>query len=61
LKDITRLLYQITTALKTLHDKNIIHRDLKLPNIFVTKDGNFKLGRVLFSGVIVTFFIIVFR
>jgi NIMA (never in mitosis gene a)-related kinase len=31
-------------GLKDLHKKYIIHRDLKLSNIFVTKNGTIKIG-----------------
>jgi serine/threonine protein kinase len=48
IKDIIRLSFQIATALRTLHERNIIHRDLKISNILVTKDGNFKLSLLLY-------------
>ena len=35
---------QILKGLKTLHDNNVIHRDLKSANIFITKNGILKLG-----------------
>ena len=35
---------QICLGLKHVHDKNIIHRDLKSHNIFLTKAGEVKLG-----------------
>ncbi len=38
---------QVATGLKQLHDRNIIHRDIKMENIFVsdmTTDATFKLG-----------------
>ena len=34
----------ITTALELCQRKNIIHRDIKPENIFISPDGNFKLG-----------------
>ena len=34
----------IAKALKICHENNIIHRDVKLNNIFVSRDGKFKLG-----------------
>ena len=35
---------QICLALKHLHDKKILHRDLKSQNIFMTENGMIKLG-----------------
>ena len=35
---------QICLAIKHIHDKKILHRDLKSQNIFVTKNGLIKLG-----------------
>jgi WNK lysine deficient protein kinase len=40
---IKKWLKQILSAIGFLHSKNIIHRDIKLPNIFL-KDGNSILG-----------------
>jgi len=36
--------FQITSALKHVHDNKILHRDLKPMNIFMTGDGVLKLG-----------------
>lgn len=36
--------FQIALALKHVHDKNILHRDLKTQNIFLTKASMVKLG-----------------
>nr|ANM86797.1 Nek1 [Stygiella incarcerata] len=36
--------YQIVRALDHIHRKNILHRDLKTQNIFLTKDNRVKLG-----------------
>lgn len=35
---------QICLAIKHIHDRKIIHRDIKTQNIFMTKDSRVKLG-----------------
>lgn len=35
---------QICLAMKHVHDRKILHRDLKNQNIFITKDNTIKLG-----------------
>jgi len=35
---------QMCCALKHVHDKKILHRDIKTPNVFLMKDGTIKLG-----------------
>ena len=42
--EIWKALVHMTLGLKTLHDKDIFHRDLKCANIFCTADGTYKLG-----------------
>lgn len=39
-------------GLKSLHDKKILHRDLKCANVFITGDGKFKLGDLNVSKVL---------
>jgi serine/threonine protein kinase len=31
-------------GVKYLHDRNILHRDLSINNVFLTKDGDVKIG-----------------
>lgn len=42
----------ILHGLKSLHDKKILHRDLKSANIFITEDGKYKLGDLNVSKVL---------
>ena len=42
--ELMRILVQICLALKHVHDQNILHRDLKSQNIFLTNKGIVKLG-----------------
>ncbi|XP_042225332.1 serine/threonine-protein kinase ppk1-like isoform X2 [Homarus americanus] len=53
---IIRWFIQITMALQYLHSHNILHRDLKTQNIFLTRSGLIKLGdfgiaRILGSSI----------
>ena len=43
-RDIWRIFIQLVKGLKSLHDLNIIHRDIKSSNIFLFSDGTAKLG-----------------
>ena len=43
-KDVIQLGKDILSALISCHGKNIIHRDIKDDNIFVSQDGVYKLG-----------------
>lgn len=45
------VLIQTVIGLKTLHSLNILHRDLKSANIFLTKAGQAKLGDLNVSKV----------
>lgn len=50
--EIWKALVHITQGLKSLHDKKILHRDLKCANIFVTGDQVYKLGDLNVSKVL---------
>ena len=43
-KHILRWLVQISSALQYVHEKNLLHRDLKTQNIFLTAKGDIMLG-----------------
>lgn len=43
---------QLVKGLKCLHDKTIMHRDLKSANVFLTKEGVVKLGDFNVSKII---------
>ncbi len=43
-KDVIRLGIDMCRALELCHNKSIIHRDIKPQNIFLSDNGNFKLG-----------------
>jgi myosin I len=42
--EIRRFLVQTCGAVKYLHNRNIVHRDLKTGNIFLDKNMNVKVG-----------------
>ena len=50
--EIWRIAIQMIKGLKALHDKKILHRDLKSANVFLYKDGSAKLGDLNVSKVI---------
>lgn len=43
-EELMRIFVQICLAMKHVHDQNILHRDLKSQNIFLTQKGMVKLG-----------------
>lgn len=49
--EIWRTLIQITLGLKKLHDLNILHRDLKSANVFLSKGNIAKLGDMNVSKI----------
>ena len=50
--EIWKALSDITRGLKSLHDKKILHRDLKAANVFISKEGIYKLGDLNVSKVL---------
>ena len=49
---IWKLIIQLARGLKSLHDLNIVHRDIKSANIFLTSNGKVKLGDMNVSKVV---------
>jgi serine/threonine protein kinase len=41
------LLFHVATGLRDIHSKNFVHRDIKLENVFLTSDGDYKIGLIL--------------
>ena len=50
-KEIWKIFIQLLKALNTLHDKKIVHRDIKSANIFLSADGTAKMGDLNVSKV----------
>jgi serine/threonine protein kinase len=50
-REIWDCLVQMTRGLKALHDRNILHRDLKSANVFMQADGVTKLGDLNVSKI----------
>jgi len=44
--------FQICSAIKYIHSRNTLHRDIKSQNIFLTKKGQIKLGDFGISKVL---------
>ena len=51
-EEIWKAIVHILKGLKSLHDKKILHRDIKSANIFITEDGKYKLGDLNVSKVL---------
>ena len=51
-EEIWRIFTGMALGIKSLHDKNIMHRDLKSANIFLNKNGDAKIGDMNVSKVL---------
>jgi NIMA (never in mitosis gene a)-related kinase len=49
--EVWKIVIQIVYGLKAIHDLNIMHRDIKSANVFLSKDGVAKLGDMNVSKV----------
>jgi len=51
-KRVWQLFTQVLRGLKVLHGEKILHRDIKSPNVFLTKSGYAKLGDLNVSKIL---------
>jgi len=51
LRETAHILAQVANALSRAHQQGIVHRDLKPDNIFLARDGNVEITKVLDFGV----------
>lgn len=49
--EIWSIFFQMVTGLNALHQKKIVHRDIKCANVFLTKEGLVKLGDLNVSKI----------
>lgn len=54
LPEVRRFTVQICGAIKYMHTRNVIHRDLKMGNLFLDKDMNIKLGDFGLAAILAT-------
>lgn len=50
--EVLEIFVQICLGLKHMHDRKVLHRDLKVQNVFLTKQGTVKLGDFGISRVL---------
>ena len=55
-RDILDVFSQMVSAIRYMHSRNVLHRDLKTANIFLTKEGEAKLGDFGISKIMSTRF-----
>ena len=48
------IVYQMVSAISYMHAHNVLHRDLKTANIFLTKEGLVKIGDFGISKMLTT-------
>ena len=51
-EELWAIIEQMVLAVKHLHEKKIIHRDIKAENIFKTKDDKYKIGDLGMSKIV---------
>lgn len=54
LPEVRRYTVQICGAIKYMHTRNVIHRDLKMGNLFLDQDMNIKLGDFGLAAILAT-------
>ncbi|KAI4205630.1 MAG: hypothetical protein LQ346_001414 [Caloplaca aetnensis] len=54
LPEVRRFVVQLCGAIKYMHARNVIHRDLKMGNLFLDKDLNVKIGDFGLAAVLVS-------
>jgi serine/threonine protein kinase len=52
LEEKIRIFHELLLAVKHAHLENIIHTDLKVSNIFITKDRKVKIGDFKIADII---------
>ena len=54
LPEVRRYIIQLCGAIKYMHARNVIHRDLKMGNLFLDRDMNLKIGDFGLAAVLVS-------